>query len=100
MHTLLLKSFCFRNCSFSQKLTFENFSLVVLFQLFMYIFSCSIFFIYLDKSPTTSRPTGAISPVFISENARTFESSPIAIIGGPRYEQMKRWSKDSIISLD
>lgn len=69
--------------------------------LFMYIFSCSIFFIYLDKSPTTSsRPTGAISPVFISENARTFESSPIAIIGGPRYEQMKRWSKDSIISLD
>ncbi|XP_021943509.1 contactin-associated protein-like 5 isoform X2 [Folsomia candida] len=43
---------------------------------------------------------GTISPIFVSESVRTYESSPIAIIGGARYQNLKRTSKDSLLSLD
>ena len=41
-------------------------------------------------------------PVYVSETVRTFETSPIAIIGGPRFGNMKKSSrsKDSVLSLD
>jgi len=41
-----------------------------------------------------------LSPIYLSDSCRTVHSSPIAIIGGARWEDMKRRSIDSVLSLD